>query len=183
MINDWPVSYAARLDVRAIADIDLVIMHCTELPDMTLAREYAERMHHIDSQTGNCGHLYVDRDGALHRFVPLTHVAHHCHDWNARSLGIELVNRGRWPNWHDSRHQTFTETYPAEQIAALTHLLQDLRELCPNLTRIAGHEDLDQRLEPASDDASIALPRRRDPGPLFPWPQVIMKCGLDRFMP
>lgn len=183
MINDWLVSYATRLEFRALADIDLVIMHCTELPDMQMAREYAERIQHAGPQTGNCGHRYIDRDGTQHRFVPLERVAHHCHDWNTRSIGIELVNRGRWPNWLDSRHQAFTEPYPATQIDALARTLQDLREFCPNLKLIAAHADLDVRTEPASDDPEIAVARRLDPGPLFPWPEVIMKSGLDRLTP
>ncbi len=183
MINDWPVSYATRLDSRALADIDMVIMHCTELPDMQMAREYAERIQHVGSRTGNCGHRYIDRDGAQHRFVPLERVAHHCRDWNVHSIGIELVNRGRWPNWLDSRHQAFIEPYPTAQISALTRLLQDLREFCPNLNLIAAHEDLDRRLEAASDNPDVAVLRRRDPGPLFPWTEVTAKSGLDRFMP
>ncbi len=180
MTQAWPVSYETRLEARDAADVDLVVIHCTELPDMALAREYAERIQHPGSQTGNCGHLYVDRDGAIHRFVADNRVAHHCHGWNARSIGIELVNRGRWPDWRDSRHQTFSEAYPAAQVDALNRLLESLRSDCPGLARIAGHEDLDRRTEPASDDPSILLPRRRDPGPLFPWAEVIAACGLER---
>lgn len=183
MIHIAPVSYEARLDVRATSDIDLVVIHCTELPDLATARDYAERIHHAASQTGNCGHLYIDRDGAIHRFVADTRVAHHCHDWNAHSIGIELVNRGRWPDWRDSRRQDFSEAYPPAQIDALIALIDELRGAHPHLRRIAGHEDLDRRTEPASDDPSIALPRRRDPGPLFPWPAVIAAGGLERLPP
>lgn len=183
MIRAWPVSYEARLDARDAADIDLVVIHCTELPDLALAREYAERILHPGSGTGNCGHLYVDRDGSTLRFAADTRIAHHCHGWNARSIGIELVNRGRFPHWRDSRHQAFTEPYPAAQVEALTALLDALRATCPNLARIAGHADLDRRTEPASDDPAIALPRRLDPGPLFPWPRVLAACGLERLQP
>jgi N-acetylmuramoyl-L-alanine amidase len=183
MIHAWPISYEARLEARDAADIDLVVIHCTELPDLARAREFAERIQHPGSQTGNCGHLYVDRDGTPHRFVADTRVAHHCHAWNAHSIGIELVNLGRFPDWRDSRHQAFTEPYPAAQIDGLIALLDALRAACPNLARIAGHEDLDRRMEPASDDPSIALPRRRDPGPLFPWAEVIAACALERLVP
>jgi N-acetylmuramoyl-L-alanine amidase len=180
MIADRPLPYAGRLAARPTDRIDLVVMHCTELPDLALAREYGERIHHADTRTGNSGHYYVDRDGAITRFVPDARIAHHCHGWNERSLGIELVNLGRYPHWTDSRHQTFREPYPDAQIDALVALLADLRERLPALRAIAGHEDLDRRTEPASDDPAILLPRRRDPGPLFPWSRVIAECGLER---
>ena len=42
-IRDWPLPYAARLDSRPLAAIDLVVIHCTELPDMAMARELFTR--------------------------------------------------------------------------------------------------------------------------------------------
>ena len=182
-IHDWPLSYEALLAERAIESIDLVVIHCTELPDMAMAREFGERIRHPDSQTGNSGHYYVDTDGATHRFVRDTRVAHHTFGCNDRSIGIELSNRGRYPHWNDSRHQDFTQPYPPEQVAALLRLLRHLRASLPTLRFVAGHEDLDRRLEPASDDPSILLPRRRDPGPLFPWDDVVPACGLERLRP
>jgi N-acetylmuramoyl-L-alanine amidase len=182
-IADWLLPYAGRLAPRSRAAIDLVVMHCTELPDLATAREFGERIRHPDSATGNSGHYYVDRDGSLHRFVPDERVAHHTAGWNERSIGIELVNQGRWPDWNDSRHQAFTEPYPPAQVESLLALLAALRERLPGLAWIAAHEDLDRRLEPASDDPAILLPRRRDPGPLFPWDRVLSDCGLERLQP
>jgi N-acetylmuramoyl-L-alanine amidase len=178
-INDWPLPYVARLRERALADIDLVVIHCTELPDLAIAREYGERVLHDDG-TGNSGHYYVDRDGALHRFVGEARIAHHTRGYNERSIGIELVNTGRYPDWFDSRKQQMREPYPAAQIAALLQLLEALRAGCPDLRRIAGHEDLDTGTVPASDDPSIQVFRKRDPGPLFPWDEVLKACGLMR---
>lgn len=180
-IQDWPLPYESRLAERAVTAIDLVVIHCTELPDMAMARQYGERILHAGSQTGNSGHYYIDRDGALFRFVADDRVAHHTFTFNARSIGIELVNLGRYPNWSDSRHQQFTEPYTREQIDMLIALLRQLREDLPGLRWIAGHDALDQRHEPASDDASISLRRRLDPGPLFPWERVIEGSGLQRF--
>ena len=37
---------------------------------------------------------------------------------------------------------------------------------------------LDRRREPASDDPSVLLPRRLDPGPMFPWAEVVAGSGL-----
>src|SRR5690606_34585400 len=51
--------YVARLQARDIADIDLVVIHCTELPDMTMAREYGERVLYPQAGTGAAGHWYV----------------------------------------------------------------------------------------------------------------------------
>jgi len=62
-------------------------------------------------------------------------------------------------------------------------LLRLLRNELPDLKYIAGHEDLDTRLEPASDDPSVMLRRRQDPGPLFPWNEVVPASGLERFYP
>ena len=180
VVHDWPLDYAPRLAERALESVDLVVIHCTELPDMPTAREFGERIRYPDSQTGNSGHYYVDRDGTAHRFVGATRVAHHTFGYNERSIGIELANVGRYPHWADSRHQAFAQPYPPAQIAALLGLLQHLRDTLPHLRFIAGHEDLDRRLEPASDDATILLPRRRDPGPLFPWDAVVPACGLLR---
>ncbi len=178
-LHDWPLPYSQHLRERALADIDLVVIHCTELPDLTMAREYGERVLH-DDDTGNSGHFYLDRDGTLHRFVPETRIAHHTRGYNERSIGIELVNTGRYPDWFDARKQVMTEPYPRAQIHALLSLLARLRKECPNLSWIAGHEDLDTGKVPASDDPSQSVFRKRDPGPMFPWNEVQRECGLQR---
>jgi N-acetylmuramoyl-L-alanine amidase len=179
-IHDWPLPYEERLAERLPSAIDLVVIHCTELPDLAIAREYGERIRYLDSQTGNSGHYYIDRDGRTVRFVGDLRIAHHTFRYNPRSIGIELVNLGRYPNWNDSRHQAMSEPYSAEQIAALLALLRQLRSNYPQLRWIAGHDALDQRREPASDDPAVLLPRRLDPGPMFPWPKVVAGSGLQR---
>lgn len=179
-ILDCPLPYVARLAVRGRDAINLVVIHCTELPDMATAREYGERIHDNDSGTGYSGHFYVDRDGALQRHVPVEREAHHTRGYNTRSIGIELVNRGRWPDWFDSRRQVMDEPYPALQIDALISLLQQLRADIPSLAFIAGHEDLDRGMVAASDAPEVKVFRKRDPGPCFPWPDVILQSGLER---
>src|SRR3546814_1633980 len=82
-------------------------------------------------------------------------VAHHVRGYNPRSIGIELVNAGRWPHWLDSRHQAMEEAYPDAQIDALVVLLHALQEELPSLRHIAGHDDLDTAMVPASDDPQI----------------------------
>ena len=182
-IHHTPLPYEERLPERSPSAIDLVVMHCTELPDLAMAREYGERVHYLATQTGNSGHYYVDRDGAVYRYVVNTRVANHTRGYNPRSIGIEMINLGRYPDWNDSRHQAFTEPYTKAQIDALLALLRQMKTDLPNLRYIAAHADLDRRREPASNDASVMLPRRVDPGPLFPWTEVVAGSGLERVIP
>jgi N-acetylmuramoyl-L-alanine amidase len=178
-IHDQALPYVERLQTRALTDVDLVVIHCTELPDLATAREYGERIVH-PSGTGNSGHYYVDRDGSVFRYVPDDRVAHHVRGHNEHATGIELVNTGRYPDWLDSRRQAMSEPYPDAQIDASLALLAHLRGALPNLRFIAGHEDLDTDMVTASDDPSLQVRRKLDPGPQFPWPRVLAECGLQR---
>ena len=107
-------------------------------------------------------------------------MAHHTRGHNEHSVGIELVNSGRYPDWFDTRHQTMTEHYPDRQIEALEALLAHLVETLPALRAIAGHEDLDAGLVPASDDPARTVRRKLDPGIQFPWERVMAGCALQR---
>jgi N-acetylmuramoyl-L-alanine amidase len=110
-------------------------------------------------------------------------VAHHTRGYNPRSIGIELVNRGRYPDWLAAGHQAMDEPYPAAQIDALIALLQHLGAEAPSLRLIAGHEDLDTTEVEASDDPSRMVRRKRDPGPRFPWAHVLKAVPLERLQP
>lgn len=178
-VFDQLLPYAEHLDPRALADIRTVVIHCTELPDLAMARTYGEQVHYSNG-SGNSGHYYIDRDGRCERYVPDERIANHTRGWNPGSIGIELVNSGRYPDWLHSQHQTMSEAYPPGQIAALIELLADLRTRCPSLDSIAGHEDLDQTEVPATDDPTTMVRRKRDPGPMFPWDQVLQACALQR---
>ena len=180
-VVDQPLPYVDRLGERSLADIELVVIHCTELPDLATAREYGERVRY-DSGTGNSGHYYIDRDGTVLRYVPEERIAHHVRGQNPRSLGIELVNTGRYPHWLDSRHQTMDEPYTDAQIGSLVALLQDLAARLPSLRHIAGHEDLDRERVPASDDPAVLVHRKLDPGPRFPWERVLAQVPLQRLL-
>ena len=181
-IHDQPLPYVRKLEQRPASAVDLVVIHCTELPDLATARQYGEKALY-DSGTGNSGHFYIDRDGSIYRYVPGTRVANHTRGYNERSIGIELVNTGRYPDWLDSRHQAMTEPYTAAQITSLRSLLGKLRHDYPNLHYIAGHEDLDTAMVPASDDPSVQVHRKRDPGPMFPWRGILDDSGLQRLKP
>lgn len=179
-VHDLPLPYVERLQERRIEDIDLVVIHCTELPDLAMAREYGERVLYADTATGASGHWYIERDGRIHRWVPPARVANHTRGYNPRSVGIELVNTGRYPDWFRHDKQVMTEPYPEAQVAALLALLAALKAELPNLRAIAGHEDLDLVRVPASDRPDLQVPRKRDPGPMFPWERVLAASGLER---
>ena len=177
--NVAPLAYIEKLEARPIEAIELVVIHCTELPDLAEARVAGERVLY-PSGTGNSGHFYLDRDGQVHVWVPVERVAHHVRGHNARSVGIELVNRGRYPDWLASGSQRMDQPYTREQIAALRALLRELQARLPNLREIAGHEDLDTEQVPASDNPSRLVFRKRDPGPLIPWRDVLADLPLAR---
>ena len=178
-----PLPYERQLKARPLSQIDLVVIHCTEVPTLELSREFGERVLYEGSGTGNSGHYYIDRDGSVVLYVRPDRVANHVRGYNPRSIGIELVNTGRYPYWRDSKHQAMDEPYPEAQIAALIGLLQQLQAELPALRYIAGHEDLDTEQEAAVDDPAVLVPRKRDPGPLFPWDRVMESIKLMRLKP
>lgn len=182
-IHSAPLPYETRLEPRPLAQVDLVVIHCTELPDLATARRFGEEILYPGSGTGNSGHFYIDRDGSVHQYVALDRVAHHVRGYNPRAIGIELVNMGRYPHWLASGHQRMEEPYTEAQIEALIALLRWLPSQLPALRWIAGHEDLDRTLEPASDDPAMQVQRKLDPGPLFPWERVMAAVGLARLEP
>lgn len=183
-----PLPYVELLSPRLPGQIELLVVHCTELPDLKTAREYGEVIHYPARQpdtgasagTGNSGHFYIDRDGLCEQWVPLNRVAHHVRGFNDRSIGVELVNRGRYPDWFDTRNQRNHEPYPDVQITALIRLMNSLCERFPDLQHIAGHEDLDRDLVPASDKPEVMVARKTDPGPTFPWARVKAASRLQR---
>ena len=133
-------------------------------------------------------HWLIHEDGRSEALVPEDRRAWHAgagswqgrDDVNSRSIGIELVNIGRYPHWLDSRHQAMDEAYTEDQIEALVALLRDLHARIPSLALIAGHEDLDLDEVEASDDPELKVRRKRDPGPRFPWQRVLAAVPLER---
>lgn len=177
-IHKNPLPYARSLQRREFVIIELVVIHCTELPDLAAAREFGERILYPDSATGNSGHYYIERSGRIEEWVTPQRVAHHVRGYNARSIGVELVNLGRYPHWFDSRHQQMTEPYPQQQLDSLQRLLQHLMQTLPSLRWISGHATLDSGQVAASDDPELRVKRKQDPGPLFPWPAVLRDLRL-----
>jgi N-acetylmuramoyl-L-alanine amidase len=180
-IHDWPLAYANLLDSRATRSIDLVVIHCTELPDLAMARTYGERLLYAGG-TGNSGHYYVDRDGSVaSMFVRPDRVAHHTRGCNPRSASASSWSTpGATRTGSIRAGRSMAEPYTQAQIDALVALLRVLTREIPTLTRIAGHEDLDLDEVEASDDATLRVKRKLDPGPRFPWPRVLDATRLHR---
>ena len=174
------LAYSERLQARELTDIAGIVIHCTETPDLASAREYGEIIHYQQTQTGNSGHFYIDVDGRIEQYAPLQRIAHHVSGHNKNTIGIELVNRGRYPHWLHSQSQQMASPYPAQQINALIMLLQQLQQQLPALSWIAGHEDLDQRLVNASNNPKFKIRRKLDPGPMFPWQKIMQNSKLER---
>jgi N-acetylmuramoyl-L-alanine amidase len=181
-IHQRLLTYAGRLQKRSIDDISLVVIHCTELPDLAMARDFGEKVHHQETQTGNCGHFYVDRDGTVEQWVPFDRVAHHVRGFNPQSIGIELVNNGRYPDWFHAQNQEMSEPYPDLQIEAIAVLVNHLQLLLPNLEKVAGHEDLDTGMVASDDRPECMIRRKLDPGILFPWSVFMDKVSVQRTM-
>ncbi|HEX6832118.1 MAG TPA: N-acetylmuramoyl-L-alanine amidase, partial [Rudaea sp.] len=87
VIHNQPLSYESRLDARTLDSVDLVVIHCTELPDLATAREYGERIRYETTRTGNSGHYYIDTDGSVHRYVAPERIANHTYRYNAHTIG------------------------------------------------------------------------------------------------
>ena len=179
-VHQRPLHYVQRLEDRCTDDIDLVVIHCTELPDLAMARVFGEKEHYPETQTGNSGHFYIDRDGSVEQWVPTSRVAHHVRGFNPQSIGIELVNVGRYPDWFRSDHQQMPETYPDLQIGALVALLKQLQSVLPGLQKVAGHEDLDTAMLRSEDQPGTMIRRKLDPGPQFPWSGLMSKISFHR---
>lgn len=171
--------YVPQLSDRGLSSIDLVVVHCTELPNLQMARQYAERIHYPDSGTGNSGHYYVELSGKIVQWVPLEKTAHHVRGFNERSIGIELDNPGRYPDWYDSRCQVMSTPYPTAQLDALQSLICLLKARIESLEWVAGHEMLDVTKIQATDNPDLMVFRKRDPGPMFPWEEMLPGFKLN----
>jgi len=181
-IHQNHLCYVSSLEHRPLDSIDLVVIHCTELPDLATARDYGQRIHYPETGTGNSGHYYVERNGRVEQWVPPERVAHHVRSFNECSIGIELDNNGRYPDWFDSRKQVMIDAYPLPQINNLVELLLKLSSELPKLKWITGHESLDTSQIQTSDNPELLVNRKMDPGPLFPWNKLLPAINLERFI-
>lgn len=158
---------------RAAEDIDMIVIHTVGGPTceggevrFSPAGEDARYWRDwFESQGSTSIHYVVGREGDVAQQRPELRTAGHVSfggvrdGVNARSIGIELVNRGDG-----------VDPFPDSQIAALEKLVTEIAvryEL--GAADVYGHSELDPRpLDPPCE----AHPRRVDPGPLFPMDQL-----------
>lgn len=160
----------------------MVIIHATEQPNWPKSRLFAEKIRY-ESGTGASGHYYIDRKGDIEQYVPDDRRASHAVGWNDRTLSIELINTGRYPNATHTDFQAWPDGYPKAQIDAMIALVNEFKRRYPSLKYIQGHGDVDQRLIPSFNDTAIEVHRRLDPGSTFPWDDVVKRLGLLKEMP
>jgi N-acetylmuramoyl-L-alanine amidase len=154
--------------------IQYLIVHYTQLDDVQSLDELTRPESRVSA------HYLLSREEqrgqpTLYALVPESQRAWHAgvSHWqgaqalNASSIGIEIVNLG-----YDTTEanlpltQRHWQAYPPAQIHTLATLLQQLvsrYQITP--TRLLGHSD-------------IALGRKVDPGPQFPWHQLYERYGL-----
>jgi len=167
--------WANELPTRLLSDITLIVVHATEEPTLASSRKLAEQ-----SENQISAHYYIDRDGDVQRWVPDDRIANHVLSHNPKSIGIELVNNGRYPTHFSSTSQQPSEPFPKVQLQALMELLRLLSEVYPSGVQLVRHSDLDLRLRDATDNKFVAVRRRIDPGPLFPWDRLVdFWCSIN----
>jgi len=181
-IIDNKLPYWSKLGARTTDELNMIVIHATELRDMAEARKYGERVLYAD-KTGASGHYYIDRDGTVIQYVPDNRIANHTSGWNSRTLGIELINLGRFPNWYHTDFQKMEERYPPDQINALISLVKELKSRYPSIKFTNGHENLDTRLVPSQNEPEILVSRKMDPGAYFPWEQFTEAVKLIKKVP
>lgn len=163
--------YGEDLEHRSLSDITTVVFHCTELPTIEMTLEYALKEKY-ESGTGDSGHYYLDRDGTVWQYVELDRTAHHVRDRNHDTVGVEIVNTGRYPDWHHLDHQQMTEPYTEKQYKSCEELLARLMAVLPSLREVTRHSDLDGEWVPSTDCPELMVRRKVDPGPLFDWGRI-----------
>ena len=130
--------------------IQCLVLHYTELPLSETLERFTQ-----DNHPEVSAHYVISKQGEIFQIVDESRAAYHAgvsywngiHNLNNFSMGIELENLGS---------ETFTTVQIAQTIALCQDMIQRY-DIKPH--NIVGHSD-------------IACSRKRDPGPLFPWPQL-----------
>ena len=138
-----------NFDERNGEDVTFLILHYT---GMKTAEDALTRL--CDKASEVSAHYTIDEDGSVYQHVDEDKRAWHAgvSSWqgqdkiNARSVGIELVNKGHEWGYHE---------FPKVQIDALIELSKQILER-HDIQHVLAHSD-------------IAPDRKSDPGELFPW--------------
>lgn len=156
MMTDFP---SPNHGPRLLGPPDMVVIHYTGMETAAAARARL-----CDPAAEVSAHWLIGLDGGAEQLVDEARRAWHAGvsvwrgetDVNARSIGIELVNRGEAWGYHP---------FPEPQMAALERLLGAIMRRWPVAPAdVVGHED-------------VAPGRKTDPGPKFDWARL-RRLGL-----
>ena len=116
--------------------ITLLIVHCSATPEgQSLDFEACRNDHLLHRGFSDIGyHIYLTRDGEIHRGRPLEKMGAHCRGHNRHSIGI-CYEGGL------DKQGAPKDTRTLEQRGALLALLRELKQLFPHAL-IVGHHDL-----------------------------------------
>lgn len=153
-----------NFDSRKGAPVDILLLHYTGMKDDEAAVAWL-----ADPRSKVSCHYVVHRDGRIISMVDEEQRAWHAgagawkgtSDINARSVGIEIANRG---------HEHGYEDFPSVQIEAVIALAQAI---------IARHGIAPEHVLAHSD---VAPTRKKDPGEKFPWDRLSAH-GVGQFLP
>lgn len=151
-----------NFDSRGNQPIDMLVLHYT---DMDTTEAALARL--VDPESRVSAHYVVSERGEVYQLVSETERAWHAGEshWrgsaaiNARSIGIEIANRGHSNDYPD---------FPQVQMDAVIALCKDIiqRYNIPE-RNVVGHSD-------------IAFLRKVDPGEKFDW-RKLAKAGIGIF--
>jgi N-acetylmuramoyl-L-alanine amidase len=146
--------------------VDTIIIHAIGGPDVTCPRAKLEftpaggraavwKDYFAKHDTVSI-HYIIDREGNLESSIKEDEIAIHAGHSNARSIGIELVNKGDG-----------VEEYQDAAVTRLIGLIKDIRtRINISVDNIKGHEEVDQTKFTCGGKE---YKRKVDPGPKFPW--------------
>ena len=150
--------------------VQLIVIHTAELsPDLVGQDSAAEALSKFmgnPKESRVSWHTSVDADSVLHE-LPAEYTGSHVRHWNSRTVGIEIATKADlWGELPD-RHRTALVENTAKATAwfcrslhipvARVHTLDEARA---GVRGIVAHATLDPT-------------RRTDPGPEFPWSQLL----------
>jgi len=143
------------------AVVDRVILHHT-------GDDAAAKTFNTLKQRGLSVHYIIDRDGIIYYAVDEIRTAFHAQGWNARSIGIEIVNTGR-----------SNIKYTDEQYNSIKSLIKDIESRWPSIKfdneHVIGHYE-------------GSTTGKWDPSPNFDWSRIglnnhITLAGLGKKAP
>ena len=125
--------------------VDTVILHHT-------GDDAAGKTFNTLKKRGLSVHYIIDRDGIIYYIVDESKMAQHAESWNARSIGIEIVNTGR-----------SNMKYTDEQYNSIKSLIKDIESRWPSIKvdneHVIGHYQ-------------GSTTGKWDPSPNFEWSRI-----------